>query len=438
MKNRNYTFIDLFAGCGGLSLGLMSAGLHGLFAVEKDPMAFETLRTNFIDTKSKEKDIGIFKYDWPKKHLYIKNYTIHGLLRNHSMFIKSMRGKVDLIAAGLPCQGFSTAGTRDKNDKRNNLFKSYLKFVEYIRPTLVLIENVKGIASGIGKSESNGRRGRPPKAYSKRITEILEDKLDYKVFCNLINAATFGVPQKRQRYFIVGIRRNSWKSAGKPDPFKILFDIRNAFLESKGLPKDREVTAKEAIMDLESKEFEECKDRDSPRGFLQGRYTNSTRLSSFQKLLRSETNVELPQSHRFVRHLPSTRRVFMKILEDCRNRSGWPHELVRFTKGDRERIGIKTKKHSISPMAPDAVSPTLTTLPDDVLHYSEPRILTVREYARLQSFPDSYQFKGKFTTGGQERKNECPRYTQVGNAVPPLLAEAFGEVIKTVLKKLRS
>jgi DNA (cytosine-5)-methyltransferase 1 len=84
-------------------------------------------------------------------------------------------------------------------------------------------------------------------------------------------------------------------------------------------------------------------------------------------------------------------------------------------------------KHRTVPMHPGKPAPTLTTLPDDILHYDEPRILTVREYARLQSFPDWFRFKGKYTTGGQSRRTECPRYTQVGNAVPPLLGRAIGD-----------
>ena len=98
---------------------------------------------------------------------------------------------------------------------------------------------------------------------------------------------------------------------------------------------------------------------------------------------------------------------------------------------DRERLGIG--KHAITPLSPDLPSHTLTTLPDDLLHYAEPRIHTVREHARLQSFPDWFEFRGKFTTGGSVRTQECPRYTQVGNAVPPLLAEAIGIAIKRLL-----
>ena len=86
----------------------------------------------------------------------------------------------------------------------------------------------------------------------------------------------------------------------------------------------------------------------------------------------------------------------------------------------------------------DKPAPTLTTLPDDVIHYSDPRILTVREYARIQSFPDWFRFLGKYTTGGKSRRHECPRYTQVGNAVPPLLGEAIGSVLMSYLALIQA
>ena len=93
------------------------------------------------------------------------------------------------------------------------------------------------------------------------------------------------------------------------------------------------------------------------------------------------------------------------------------------------------KKHANVILDETQPSHTLTTLPDDLLHYSEPRILTVREFARLQSFPDWFSFSGKYTTGGKQRKDECPRYTQVGNAVPPLLSRYIGDLIRDLLKK---
>jgi DNA (cytosine-5)-methyltransferase 1 len=103
---------------------------------------------------------------------------------------------------------------------------------------------------------------------------------------------------------------------------------------------------------------------------------------------------------------------------------------------DADRKNYNLKKHRIFPMSGDEPAPTVTTLPDDILHYSEPRILTVREYARLQSFPDWFHFKGKYTTGGKLRTKECPRYTQVGNAVPPLLARAIGKALQEMLAEV--
>lgn len=100
-----------------------------------------------------------------------------------------------------------------------------------------------------------------------------------------------------------------------------------------------------------------------------------------------------------------------------------------------ERFGLK--KHCVVPLDADRPSHTLTTLPDDFLHYSEPRILTVREYARLQSFPDWYEFRGKYATGGDQRLSECPRYTQAGNAVPPFLAEFVGLLLMDLNRQLR-
>ena len=103
---------------------------------------------------------------------------------------------------------------------------------------------------------------------------------------------------------------------------------------------------------------------------------------------------------------------------------------------DKSRKTYGLKKHRIYPMSSGEPAPTVTTLPDDILHYCEPRILTVRESARLQSFPDWFAFKGKFTTGGDRRTKECPRYTQVGNAVPPFLARAIGIAVRNLLEEV--
>ena len=108
---------------------------------------------------------------------------------------------------------------------------------------------------------------------------------------------------------------------------------------------------------------------------------------------------------------------------------------VNIQKHILESLG--TKKYGLVLLDANKPSHTLTTLPDDFLHYIEPRILTVREYARLQSFPDWFELKGNYTTGGKRRVLECPRYTQVANAVPPLMAKVLGLVLKALLRETR-
>ena len=148
--------------------------------------------------------------------------------------------------------------------------------------------------------------------------------------------------------------------------------------------------------------------------------------SNYQKLMRqgeSLTN-KVADSHRFARHRPDTVERFQYILDNS---------VANLTISDELKKKYNLKKHTIVPLCEKSCTPTLTTLPDDYIHYCEPRILTVREYARIQSFPDSYEFKGKYTTGGDRRKVDVPRYTQIGNAIPPLFSEQAGLALKEML-----
>jgi len=143
--------------------------------------------------------------------------------------------------------------------------------------------------------------------------------------------------------------------------------------------------------------------------------------------MRGDLNGHSPNSMRLVKHLAKTRQRFQKIIASCRHG-------VQMCDKDRKRFGLN--KHCTTPLDANQPSHTLTSLPDDFLHYAEPRILTVREYARIQSFPDWYDFKGKYSTGGDRRLRECPRYTQVANAVPPFLAEFLGRLLRDLRDEL--
>jgi DNA (cytosine-5)-methyltransferase 1 len=415
-------FVDMFAGCGGLSLGLLTAGWTGLFAAEKDELAFETLKHNLVE------GTGAFRYQWPE-WLPKEPTTINRLIKLYGKNLEQLRGKVNLIAGGPPCQGFSLAGRRRKDDPRNALFRQYVKVVEAIKPSFLLLENVRGIDVEFGKKaneKKKGRRrgpGRPPTPFSQKIKRKLE-AIGYTVFPKLVKASDFGVPQRRPRYIIIAIRQELLKGRANFDPFELLETVRVNFLNAKHLPVDSPISVEEALSDLETRgrKLIDCVDS---TGFKQIMY--SAPLTHYQRLLHGSMNGTAPNSLRLAKHQDVIRKRFADILKTCRRG-------VQLSKQDRERLRLN--KHCTVPLDPSKPSHTLTTLPDDILHYSEPRILNVREYARLQSFPDWYAFKGKYTTGGDRRVRECPRYTQVGNAVPPFLAECLGLLLSHLAEHL--
>lgn len=404
------THIDLFAGCGGLSLGLHQAGWHGLFAVERSPMAFGTLKHNLIDGPAKHYEL------WPE-WLPKEACSIQKLTKDYRAKLRALRGTVTLIAGGPPCQGFSYAGKRQKHDHRNQLYRSYMEVVKLVRPKLVLLENVTGIASGFEKKRS-GRLGRPPEPYSKRIERAL-GKLRYNVRDIEVLASDYGVPQSRVRFIAVGINKDLFPEGTEaPDLRKILDDLRLSFLASHGLPHDKAVSCSDALSDLEQDEqrLADCPDT---KNYKSGTYATAT--TGYQRLMRGTiANDVIADSHRFVKHRPNIVARFSKILDECRRGKNLSDTF-------RKENGIK--KACIVPLDPKKPSSTLTTIPDDMIHYSQPRVMTVRECARLQSFPDWFAIRDKYTTGGSRRKVECPRYTQVGNAVPPLLGEALGRAL---------
>ncbi len=404
-SNKKYpvgTYIDLFSGCGGLSLGLGNAGWQGVFAVEKDKMAFETFKHNLIVGKYKH-------FDWPQ-WLPQKATTIQTILKNYKTDLVKLKGKVDLIAGGPPCQGFSLAGLRSSDDPRNKLANEYLKMVELVNPKYVLLENVRGFNAVFSKAK--GQKGKIPQSM---VVKAKLEKLEYTVFTDSVNSQDFGVPQQRKRFLMVGIRNDIFTEG--IEPFRLLKEIAPLFLKNKGLATNY-VSVKEAIGDLTTRGKKLVHHSGSQEsGFKKLDYKRPKNLSAYQKIMRKGLNGEQPDSLRLARHRPSTVEKFELIHEICR-----PGVALN----DAERMQVNTRKLAITVLNAKAPSKTLTTLPDDILHYSEPRILTVRESARIQSFPDDFSFQGKYTTGGMRRTKECPRYTQVGNAVPPLLGEVLG------------
>src|SRR5690554_630708 len=408
MSNKK-TYIDLFAGCGGLSLGLYNSGLwKGKFAIEKSPDAFETLQYNLIDKKN--------HFEWPN-WLPKQNHDINEVIKNHKDNLKSLRGKIDLVAGGPPCQGFSTAGRRIEGDSRNELIKSYIKFIRLVQPKVIFFENVKGFTQKFDKNKIKG------KIYSEYVTNALEydspkgDFQGYKVEGKLIDFSEFGIPQKRTRFILVGIRKDI---ANQVNPIKFFQQIqteKEAFLINKGIGLTNSL--EDAISDL--LKINEIISPDT-KSFSAGLYNPIQ--SNYQKLLREKVDSEIPDSHRFAKHSEDTLRKFEFILKNAEKNKTLSNEL-------KERFNLK--KRTVIPLSGNRPTPTITTLPDDYIHYCEPRIFTVREYARIQSFNDWYEFKGKYTTGGKRRTQEVPRYSQIGNAIPPLFGEQAGITLNKII-----
>ncbi len=397
-KTSEFRYIDIFAGCGGLSLGLYNAGWRGIFAIEKNKMAFETLKHNLIDKKE--------HFDWPS-WLPTSEHDINEVLSNYKDELGKLKGKVDLVAGGPPCQGFSLAGRRKENDHRNKLVDSYIEFIELVRPRMLFFENVKGFTVGFKKKNSRG------KAYSDYVSGKLKE-LGYEIDAHIVDFSKFGIPQKRTRFILVGMLD------GNPNSFfDELEQQKVGFIKKKGLK--HKVTIRDAISDLERKHGE----IDSPefRKFKEGVY--GAPKSKYQKLMRkSNNNGNLPDSHRFANHRKETVERSQYFLDNCQRGKNIDDEIKNM---------FNLKKNCIIPLDEKVQSPTLTTLPDDYIHYSEPRILTVREFARIQSFDDWFEFRNKYTTGGILRKVEVPRYTQVGNAIPPMFVELAGNVMGEML-----
>ena len=391
-------YIDIFAGCGGLSTGLLNAGWTGLFAIEKNADAFATLKYNLIDNKE--------YFRWPK-WLPVKECDINVLLKDHMDDLMALRGKVTLVAGGPPCQGFSMAGKRDKNDQRNKLVKSYIKFIKLVLPQVIIFENVHGFTVNF-----KGKKG--TKQYSSYVERALR-RLGYKTMHQIVDMSEYGVPQNRKRFILVAMRDYFPK-----DVFETLARNKDAFCLSKGISCTTSI--KDAISDLE--QANGSMPSPDTKGFMAGIY--GPEQSGYQRLMRSgiETTGLIADSHRFVNHRKNTIKLHKELLEKAPVGK-------RITPSDN--IVENLNRRGVTVLDANAQAPTITSIPDELVHYKEPRILTVREHARIQSFPDWFEFKGQYTSGGKQRKQEVPRYTQVGNAVPPLFAEQVGLAILEVL-----
>lgn len=280
---------------------------------------------------------------------------------------------VDVVIAGPPCQGFSLTGPRNFDDKRNKLYLSVIETVKIFQPKAFLIENVVGMATLYG--------GKIKDEIIRRFT-----KLGYTVTAQVVCAADYGVPQMRKRLVFVGIRK----------------DIGTFTFPTPLLKKENYVTCEEAIGDLPSREYDVGKEEDV--------YTSKP-ISSYQKIMRK--NSDKLMNHVASQHSDYVKGVIAQV-PDGGNYKDLP-----------DGVGTSRKFHvAWTRYAHNKPSNTIDTGHRNHFHYKFNRIPTVRENARLQSFPDNFVFLG----------NKTQQNRQVGNAVPPLLSFNIAKKLKKVLE----
>ena len=404
-------YIDFFAGCGGLSLGLGLASWSGIFAIEKDPMAFATFKHNLIDSKSPYAHFG----DWPH-WLPVSAHSIEDVLEDSEVCkqFEKLHGKVTLVAGGPPCQGFSVAGARNGNDPRNQLVFKQIEAIKRLKPIYGIVENVGGFERKFVSRPIDGANYSIADEATKEI-----EHLGYNVGKVTINAADYGVPQLRKRVILFAVSK---EFAGNLNAAKLLEDIlfevgikqREEFL----LATKRYVNVEEAIGDLAGSEII------ADEEFLQ--YSTCKYLpanSNYQRLMRKNMAPDdAPSCHRFNKHSEKTIELYKKA------HSTQPPG--RLSKEFLYANGCHSNKRFVL----DTSKPcsTLTTAPEELIHFKHPRVVTLREMARLQSFPDDYRFYGRYTLNGPARGVDVPRNAQIGNAIPPLVGRALGYALDKI------
>lgn len=346
MSNKKYNVLDLFCGCGGLSLGFELAGFNVLLGIDNWEDALVTFRNNHHESETICADLMKLKPEDVEK--------------------KICKQKFDVIVGGPPCQGFSIAGKRIIEDDRNKLYKSFVNMVSYFQPKAFVLENVPNILT-IGEG-----------VIKHAIISDFEN-LGYKVTNKVLLASDYGVPQNRRRAIFVGLKNGQ------------------EFVFPQATTKQR-VTTEEALSDLPETSL-----------YDGAQYPTETQ-SEYQKLMRKGSFGVY--NHDITIHTEQTKHI-IAMVPDGGNYKDLPEELQQTRKVHIAWTRLNSKKPSI----------TIDTGHNHHFHYKYNRVPTVRESARIQSFPDSFIFIGG--KGSQLR--------QVGNAVPPLMAKAIAEQLKQII-----
>lgn len=381
MPKSTRTLIDLFAGCGGLSLGMEQAGFSSIFFNEIMPV--------FASTYLANRDI-------PEGHYYIGDINkLNDEIADYEHIWKGCKGGVDLVCGGPPCQGFSMANRqRVIDDPRNNLYKAYLKFLKTVRPKFFVMENVKGMAQRISEIKDNFR-------------EYLGEEYicDYRI----LRAQDFGVPQNRERLILIGNRMGvnpddifASIESKKRTPF-VLKDALEGLPHLEARPEKNKGELEDIRYGLTEREFE---------------YPDT----EFYHFINGGRQIGTLYNHKNRYNNPRDIEIYTRLPQGANSL----HESIKDIMPYGRRNGIFKDKYF--KLQEDQICKTITShMKFDCnmyIHPWEARGLSPREAARIQTFPDDYVIKGA--------QNQW--YAQVGNAVPVKLAEVIGRSILEFLK----
>lgn len=354
-----YSVVDLFCGAGGLSKGFMDAGFDVKLGVDFDDAALNTFAKNHGDAEALKLDL----------------FDLKNIIQIENKLKEKDVDQLDVLIGGPPCQGFSLAGNRVESDERNGLYTAMVKTAELLKPKVVLLENVPGMLT----------------LYDGKVKERIFDdfeKLGYKMNVKVLYAPEYGIPQIRKRAIFIGVL-NGKEPFDYPTPL---------------LKENEFITCEQAISDLPSLEGDEDYSVNTVRDYL------CEPMTEYQKKMR--TNSNSVHNHMPTKHAQKTID-HIKLVPDGGKYTDLPSELADKFKYHESLHRYNSRKPSL----------TIDTGHRTHFHYKYNRIPTVRENARLQSFPDDFIFYG----------NKQQQYRQVGNAVPPLLGYALAKQIKNVL-----
>lgn len=415
--------IDLFCGCGGMAEGLMKSGFDIVFANDISEFASET----YIQ---RHKQLGLIN---GKDYVFYKG-DIHNVtgsfIKESVLSLEKNKNehdlKIDAVFGGPPCQGFSMAGKRDKDDPRNLLFKEYLRVVSEISPDYVVMENVVGFLStkldgyiGSDGEEYKGESSLAPNILLKEFSKIGYKTLKPKV----LDASDYGVPQYRKRVIFYAYKKGV-KKPNYPIPLKTkvsLIDAIGDFYDSEHSSQYILDRKKESSLEsIKNNERTIAKRITEERFSL---YLDGESTGNVKNRVK-ENGVDLSSCKELVKYLANEMCISKPDVIKAFKEKGISDDKINL---------LFTKKNVRKKLRKDLPALTVVTIPDDYINPFNNSIFTVRELARIQSFDDDFVFYGKRTTGGKLRKKETPQYTQVGNAVPPLLAYHICKSIHDVI-----